>query len=213
VLLVLFGPPGAGKGTQAAFLCEELGVPQVATGDIFRKHLKEGTALGQLARSFIEKGQLVPDEVVWDLVENRLSEEDCAGGVLLDGFPRSVRQAELLVSWSKRVERKLDSVVALEVADAHLLPRLTGRRTCLNCGGTYHVEYNPTAEDGVCDRCGGEVVQRSDDTAETVQKRLSTYHDQTAPVLDYFDDLGLVTRIDGVGKIREITERLRLAIA
>lgn len=213
MLLVLFGPPGAGKGTQAAFLCEELGVPQVATGDIFRKHLKEGTALGQLARSFIEKGQLVPDEVVWDLVENRLSEEDCAGGVLLDGFPRSVRQAELLVSWSKRVERKLDSVVALEVADAHLLPRLTGRRTCLNCGGTYHVEYNPTAEDGVCDRCGGEVVQRSDDTAETVQKRLSTYHDQTAPVLDYFDDLGLVTRIDGVGKIREITERLRLAIA
>jgi len=213
VLLVLFGPPGAGKGTQAAFLCEELGVPQVATGDIFRKHLKEGTALGQLARSFIEKGQLVPDEVVWDLVENRLSEEDCAGGVLLDGFPRSVRQAELLVSWSKRVKRKLDSVVALEVADAHLLPRLTGRRTCLNCGGTYHVEYNPTAQDGVCDRCGGEVVQRSDDTAETVQKRLSTYHDQTAPVLDYFDDLGLVTRIDGVGKIREITERLRLAIA
>ena len=213
MLLVLFGPPGAGKGTQAAFLCEELGVPQVATGDIFRKHLKEGTELGQMARSFIDKGQLVPDEVVWDLVENRLSEEDCAGGVLLDGFPRSVRQAELLVGWSQRVERKLDSVVALEVADAHLLPRLTGRRTCLNCGGTYHVEYNPTAENGVCDRCGGEVVQRSDDTAETVQKRLNTYHEQTAPVLDYFDDLGLVKRIDGVGEIREITERLRLAIA
>ena len=213
MLLVLFGPPGAGKGTQAAFLCEELGVPQVATGDIFRKHLKEGTELGQMARSFIDKGQLVPDEVVWDLVENRLSEEDCAGGVLLDGFPRSVRQAELLVGWSQRVERKLDSVVALEVADAHLLPRLTGRRTCLNCGGTYHVEYNPTAENGVCDRCGGDVVQRSDDTAETVQKRLNTYHEQTAPVLDYFDDLGLVKRIDGVGEIREITERLRLAIA
>lgn len=213
MLLVLFGPPGAGKGTQAAFLCEELGIPQVATGDIFRKHLKEGTELGLLARSYIDKGQLVPDEVVWDLVENRLSEEDCVGGVLLDGFPRSVRQAELLVGWSQRVERKLDSVVALEVADAHLLPRLTGRRTCLNCGGTYHVEYNPTAKNGVCDRCGGEVVQRSDDTVETVQKRLNTYHDQTAPVLDYFDDLGLVTRIDGVGEIREITERLRLAIA
>jgi adenylate kinase len=213
VLLILFGPPGAGKGTQAAFLCDELGVPQVATGDIFRKHLKEGTPLGQLARSFMDKGQLVPDEVVWDLVENRLSEADCAGGVLLDGFPRSVKQAELLVDWAQRVGRHVDSVVALEVEDSHLLARLTGRRTCMNCGGTYHVKYNPTAQDGVCDRCGGEVVQRSDDTAETVRKRLDTYHDQTAPVLDYFGDLGLVKRIDGVGEIRVITERLRLAIA
>jgi adenylate kinase len=213
VLLVLFGPPGAGKGTQAAFLCDELGIPQVATGDIFRKHLKEGTPLGELARSYMDKGQLVPDEVVWDLVEHRLSEEDCDGGVLLDGFPRSVRQAELLVDWSKRVGRKVDSVLALEVADEHLLARLTGRRTCLSCGGTYHVQFNPTATEGHCDRCGGEVVQRSDDTAETVQKRLDTYHDQTKPVLTYFEELGLVSRVDGVGEIHAITERLRLAIA
>lgn len=213
VLLVLFGPPGAGKGTQAAFLCEELGVPQVATGDIFRKHLKEGTELGSLARSYMDKGQLVPDEVVWDLVEYRLSEDDCSGGVLLDGFPRSVRQAELLMDWANRVGRKVDSVVALEVADEHLVSRLTGRRTCINCGGTYHVQYNPPAEEGVCNRCGGEVVQRSDDTVDTVQKRLATYHDQTAPVLDYFEKFGLVKRIDGVGEIRVVTERLRLAIA
>lgn len=213
MLLVLFGPPGAGKGTQAAFLVEELGVPQVATGDIFRKHLKEGTELGQLARSFMDKGQLVPDEVVWDLVENRLSEDDCDGGVLLDGFPRSVRQAELFVAWAKRVGRKVDAVVALEVPDANLLVRLTARRTCLSCGATYHLQNNPTAVEGVCDRCGGEVTQRADDTAETVQKRLDTYHSQTAPVLDYFEDLGLVSRVDGVGDIHAITERLRLAIA
>lgn len=213
VILVLFGPPGAGKGTQAAFLCDELGVPQVATGDIFRKHLKEGTELGSLARSYMDKGQLVPDEVVWDLVEDRLSEDDCSGGVLLDGFPRSVKQAELLVDWASRVGRKVNSVVALEVADQNLVSRLTGRRTCMNCGGTYHVEHNPTAEEGVCNRCGGEVVQRSDDTVETVQKRLATYHDQTAPVLDYFETFGLVKRIDGVGEIRVVTERLRLAIA
>ena len=213
MLLVLFGPPGAGKGTQAAFLVEELGVPQVATGDIFRKHLKEGTELGQLARSFMDKGQLVPDEVVWDLVENRLSEDDCASGVLLDGFPRSVRQAELFVSWANRTGRKVDSVVALEVDDARLLARLTGRRTCLGCGATYHVLHNPTRQEGLCDRCDGELVQRSDDTTETVQKRLDTYHAQTAPVLDFFDELGLVSRVDGTGEISAVTERLRLAIA
>lgn len=213
MLLVLFGPPGAGKGTQAAFLVDELGVPQVATGDIFRKHLKEGTELGQLARSFMDKGQLVPDEVVWDLVENRLSEDDCDGGVLLDGFPRSVRQAELFVAWADRVGRKVDAVVALEVPDQNLMVRLTARRTCLSCGATYHLQNNPTAKEGICDRCGGEVTQRADDTAETVQKRLDTYHSQTAPVLDFFEELGLVHRVDGVGDIHAITERLRLAIA
>jgi len=212
-MLVLFGPPGAGKGTQAAFLCDELGVPQVATGDIFRKHLKEGTELGELARSYIDKGQLVPDEVVWDLVENRLSETDCDGGVLLDGFPRSVRQAELFVDWANRVGRKVDDVVSLEVADEHLMARLTGRRTCLSCGASYHVIHSPTKVEGVCDRCGSEVIQRTDDTEETVAKRLETYHSQTAPVLDYFENLGLVRRVDGVGDIQAITERLRLAIA
>jgi len=212
-MLVLFGPPGAGKGTQAAFLCDELGVPQVATGDIFRKHLKEGTELGELARSYIDKGQLVPDEVVWDLVENRLSETDCDGGVLLDGFPRSVRQAELFVDWANRVGRKVDAVVSLEVADEHLMARLTGRRTCLSCGASYHVIHSPPKSERVCDRCGNDVVQRSDDTEATVSKRLETYHSQTAPVLGFFDNLGLVRRVDGVGGIQVVTERLRLAIA
>ena len=210
--LVLFGPPGAGKGTQAAVLCTELGVPQVATGDIFRRNLKEGTPLGEKARGFINKGQLVPDEVVWELVASRLSEDDCESGVLLDGFPRSIRQAELLVEWMKDSHRRLDCVVALEVPDEVLVMRLARRRTCLACGGTYHLDHAPPAVEGVCDTCGGEVVQRSDDNEETVRARLNTYHETTSPVLTYFEGLGLAQRVDGVGDIQSVSQRLRIAI-
>ena len=210
--LVLFGPPGAGKGTQAAVLCTELGVPQVATGDIFRRHLKEGTPLGEKARSYMNKGQLVPDEVVWELVAARLSETDCESGVLLDGFPRSVRQAELLVAWMKDNGRSVDCVVALEVPDEALVARLARRRTCLSCGGTYHLDHAPVRVEGVCDACGGEVVQRSDDNEETVRARLETYHKTTSPVLTYFEELGLAQRVNGVGDIQSISQRLRIAI-
>lgn len=210
--VILFGPPGAGKGTQAGAVCERLGVPQVATGDIFRKNLKENTELGQLARSFMDKGQLVPDEVVWQLVEDRLGQDDVAGGVLLDGFPRTVRQAELLVDWAERTGRGLDAVVALEVADAELVARLSGRRTCLSCGATYHVAHNPPSTKGVCDSCGNEVVQREDDNEATVRDRLATYHRQTAPVLAFFEDKGMATRVDGTGSIEAIRERVRAAI-
>jgi adenylate kinase len=210
--LVLFGPPGAGKGTQAAVLCTELGVPQVATGDIFRRHLKEGTALGEKARAFMNNGQLVPDEVVWDLVAARLTEDDCEGGVLLDGFPRSLRQAELLVDWMKDNGRRLECVVALVVPDEVLVMRLARRRTCLSCGGTYHLDHAPTVVEGICDTCGGEVVQRTDDNEETVRARLETYHKTTSPVLTYFEGLGLARRVDGVGDILSVSQRISLAI-
>ena len=212
MVLVLFGPPGAGKGTQAAVLSDELGIPQVATGDIFRKHLKEGTELGQLAKSYMNKGNLVPDEVVWDIVETRLAEDDCAEGVLLDGFPRSVRQAELLMGWLESQGRKLDAVTALQVPDELIVARLSGRRTCLSCGATYHVEHNPTSVEGSCDRCDGSVVQREDDQEVTIRARLSTYKDQTEPVLTFFGAQGLVTDIDGTGDIEAVSQRLRLAI-
>ena len=212
MVLVLFGPPGAGKGTQAAVISQELGIPQVATGDIFRKHLKEGTELGELARSFMDKGNLVPDEVVWDIVSTRLDEEDCVSGVLLDGFPRSVRQAELLVAWLEERDDAVDCVAALDVADEEIVERLSGRRSCLGCGATYHVEHAPTQVENTCDRCGGAVVQRSDDTPDTVRARLDTYHAQTAPVLDFFEGLNLVEHVDATGTIESVTQRLRLAI-
>lgn len=181
--VILFGPPGAGKGTQATAVAEHLGVPHVSTGDIFRKHLKSGTELGQLARSFMDKGQLVPDDVVVDIVASRLEEPDARGGVLFDGFPRTVRQAELLAEWLVAHGRRIDRVVNLQVPDAVVIGRLSGRRSCLGCGATYHVEYNPPGVAGVCDRCGGDVVQRDDDQESTVRARIETYHRDTAPVL------------------------------
>ncbi len=212
MVLVLFGPPGAGKGTQAAVLSDELGIPQVATGDIFRRHLKEGTELGELAKSYMNQGQLVPDEVVWDIVETRLAQDDCANGVLLDGFPRSVRQAELLNGWLESVGKKLEIVTALQVPDDLIVSRLSGRRTCMSCGATYHVEHNPTSVEGVCDRCDGSVVQREDDQEDTIRARLATYKRQTEPVLTWFRQFDLVADIDGTGGIEAVSQRLRLAI-
>lgn len=208
--VILFGPPGAGKGTQAGAVCDRHGLLQVATGDIFRKNLKENTELGQLARSYMDKGQLVPDEVVWKLVEDRLAQPDTQGGVLFDGFPRTVKQAELLVGWAESSGRGLAAVVALEVPDDELVARLSGRRTCLSCGATYHVAHNPPTTDGVCDRCGSEVVQRKDDNEATVRERLATYHRQTAPVLEWFGDRAV--RVDGTGEIAAIGARVQAAI-
>lgn len=184
--LVLFGPPGAGKGTQAGRLCEAAGVVHVSTGDIFRRHLRSGTELGRLAASFMSAGQLVPDQVVFDIVASRLDEADAAAGALYDGFPRTVAQAELLSGWLAARGRRVDVVVNLVVDDAVVVGRLSGRRACVGCGATYHVAHAPTAVDGVCDRCGGAVVQRPDDAEETVRRRLEVYHAETAPVLGWF---------------------------
>ena len=207
--VILFGPPGAGKGTQASAIVETLGIPQVATGDIFRKHLKEGTALGQLARQYMDLGRLVPDEVVFDIVATRLQEADCAAGVLFDGFPRTVRQAELLLAWLGERGRRVDTVISLEVPDAVILARLSGRRTCLSCGATYHVVNNPPQSPGVCDRCGGEIVQRKDDAEATILERLATFHRETAPVLAWLRERVHVASLDGTQPIDAVEQALK----
>lgn len=210
--VILFGPPGAGKGTQASAICDALSIPHVSTGDIFRKHLKEGTELGELAKSYMNKGQLVPDSVVCDIVASRLVETDCERGALLDGFPRTVAQAEMLATWLEGEGRSVGAVVNLEVEDTVLVSRLSGRRTCMNCGATYHVSNNPPAESGTCDRCGGEVVQRKDDSEETVRARLDTYARDTAPVLAWLTPRSKVYTVDGAQPIDRVQAAILDAI-
>lgn len=211
--IVLFGPPGAGKGTQAAAICSMASVPHIATGDIFRKNLREGTPLGQLAKGYMAKGGLVPDEVVCDLVTDRLSEPDAAGGALLDGFPRTVAQAELLGRWLSAHGRRLDAVINLVVADEVLVRRLSGRRTCRGCGASYHVDHNPPRVEGVCDVCGAaEVVQRDDDREETVLARIRTYHRDTEAVLPWLRSAAKVTNVDGTLPIDVVQAQIRQAL-
>ena len=187
--VIFLGPPGAGKGTQAVRVCERLGIPQISTGDILRRAMREQTPTGLAAKSYIDKGLLVPDSVVIDIVRERLAQEDCAGGYLLDGFPRTVPQAEALAEFAH-----IDAVVDIEVSDEKLIERLSGRRVCPACGGTYHVSH---LKGDTCERCGGKLIQRDDDKAETVLSRLSVYHAQTAPLIDYYDARGLLRKVDG----------------
>ena len=210
--VILFGPPGAGKGTQAAAICEALSIPHISTGDIFRKHLKEGTELGQLAKSYINKGQLVPDQVVCDIVASRLVEEDCASGSLLDGFPRTVPQAEMLNEWLQSNSRSVGAVINIEVDPKVLVARLSGRRTCVSCGAVFHLDHNPPPPSNRCDRCEGEVIQRKDDSEETVRARLETYEKDTAPVLSWLKPRALVHTIDGAQPIEEVRGQILDAI-
>ena len=210
--VVLFGPPGAGKGTQATAASAFLNVPHVATGDIFRRHLKGGTELGLLAKGFMDRGQLVPDEVVVDIVATRLGEEDARGGVLFDGFPRTVNQAELLLKRLAEEDRAVDAIINLVVGDDVIVSRLGGRRTCMSCGATYHVSFAPPTVSGVCDRCGGEVVQRDDDCEETVRARLATYHLQTAPVLAWLGPHSKVLEIVADRSIDEVETSIRAGL-
>jgi len=195
--IVLLGPPGAGKGTQAIRIAAKYAVPHISTGDIFRANVKEGTPLGKKAKEYMDKGLLVPDELVCDLVEDRVSKEDCANGYLLDGFPRTVFQAEHFDAFLNGKGEELDHVVDIEVAEDVLLPRMIGRRVCRNCGKPYHIVYTPPKVEGVCDVCGGEVYQRADDTEETVKNRFKVYQDQTAPLIDYYKNSGKLAPIDG----------------
>ena len=188
--VIFLGPPGAGKGTQAVRVCERLGIPQISTGDILRRAMKEGTPTGLAAKSYVDKGLLVPDEVVIAIVRERLAMEDCQKGYILDGFPRTVPQAEALAQFAR-----IDAVIDIEVSDEKLTERLSGRRVCLNCGGTYHVSTLNGST--TCEKCGNELIQRNDDKAETVLSRLSVYHAQTAPLIDYYAKLGLIRTIDG----------------
>ena len=187
--VIFLGPPGAGKGTQAVRVCERLGIPQISTGDILRRAMREQTPTGLAAKSYVDKGQLVPDSVVIDIVRERLAQEDCAGGYLLDGFPRTVPQAEALAQFAH-----IDAVIDIDVSDEKLIERLSGRRVCPACGGTYHISH---LKGDTCEKCGGKLIQRDDDKAETVLSRLSVYHAQTAPLIDYYDARGLLRRVDG----------------
>ena len=210
--IVIFGPPGAGKGTQAGLIVQRVDIPQVSTGDIFRRHLKEGTELGKKAKSYMESGALVPDELVFDIAKDRLLEDDCKDGALLDGFPRSLPQAVFLDRWLRSRDDRVHLVVNLQVPDEEVVKRMGGRRACLKCGATYHVSFNPPGSEGICDRCGHELVQRSDDLEATVRDRLTAYHEQTSPIVDHYHEQGVVADVDGVGSIDTIFEQVIAAI-
>ncbi|WP_061811223.1 adenylate kinase [Rossellomorea vietnamensis] len=202
--IVLMGLPGAGKGTQAEKIVDKYGIPHISTGDMFRSAIKEGTELGLKAKSFMDNGDLVPDEVTIGIVRERLSKEDCEKGFLLDGFPRTVAQAEALENILADLGKKMNYVININVDKDILMERLTGRRICKECGATYHLVFNPPTEEGVCDRCGGELYQRADDNEETVQNRLDVNIKQTQPLLAYYEDKGYLKNIDGQQDIHRV---------
>jgi len=197
VNLVLMGLPGAGKGTQAEKIVGKYNIPHISTGDMFRGAIKEGTELGLQAKAFMDKGELVPDDVTIGIVRERLSKEDCKNGFLLDGFPRTVAQAEALDSMLFDLGKKIDYVINIDVDQSILMERLTGRRICKNCGATYHLVFNPPAKEGICDRCGGELYQRADDNAETVQNRLDVNIQQAKPLFHFYEEKGYLRNING----------------
>lgn len=208
VRILLMGPPGAGKGTQAEKLTEILQVPHISTGDMFRAAIKEETEMGLLAKSYMDKGELVPDEVTVGIVRDRIKEEDCNKGFLLDGFPRTVVQADALGTILEELGIKLDSVVNIEVPLDELIGRLTGRRICKSCGATYHMLFNPPVKEGVCDKCGGDLYQRDDDTEETANNRLSVYEEQTAPLLEYYENSGLLVNVNGNQSMEDVLSEI-----
>ncbi|MBM4339676.1 MAG: adenylate kinase [Deltaproteobacteria bacterium] len=210
--LILLGPPGAGKGTQAQMIVERYHIPQISTGDILRAAVKEGTDLGKQAKAFMTKGELVPDEVVIGIIDQRLREPDCKTGFILDGFPRTTPQAEALQAILTKIEKSVDHVVNIEVDSEELVRRLTGRRTCKNCGGMFHIHFHPPQKEGVCDRCGGILYQREDDREETIRTRLKEYQKQTAPLIKYYQDKRLLRPIQGVGGQSQIFEQVVRAL-
>lgn len=202
--ILLMGPPGAGKGTQAAMLVDKFGIPHISTGDMFRAAVKEGTKLGKQAKACMDAGQLVPDSVTIGIVKERLAKPDCKKGFILDGFPRTIEQANALDATLSELQIKLDRVVNISVPAEDLISRATGRRICRSCGATYHVVYKPTAKEGICDKCSGETYQRDDDSEATMTKRLTVYSSQTKPLIQYYQDNGLYTEIDGRQSIDKV---------
>ncbi|WP_261567272.1 adenylate kinase [Frankia gtarii] len=205
--LVLVGPPGAGKGTQAAFIAQARSIPKISTGDIFRANVRQGTELGVKAKTFMDAGDLVPDEVTIGMVRNRLAEDDAVKGFLLDGFPRNVPQAEVLGQMLDGMGTRLDVVLELVVDDDEVVRRLSGRRTCRNCGHIWHLDFDPPSVEGLCDRCGGDLFQRDDDQAGTVRHRLEVYADQTSPLVAYYAEKGILIGIDATGPVDNVTDR------
>jgi len=204
--LIFLGPPGAGKGTQAQMIVERYHIPQVSTGDILRKAVKEGTPLGKKTKAFMDQGQLVPDEVVIGMIDERLRTSDCNSGFILDGFPRTIAQAEALQSILTKMGKSIDHVINIEVDTEELVRRLTGRRTCKNCGAMFHILFHPPKVEGICDRCGGTLYQREDDKEKTIRIRLNEYQRQTAPLIQYYQLKKYLRSIQGVGGQEEIFE-------
>lgn len=206
--VVLFGPPGSGKGTQAHFIVERYGIPQISTGDMLRSAVKAKTELGVMAKSVMDAGGLVSDDIVLGLVKERVSQEDCTSGFILDGFPRTIPQADSLIALLVEIDKKIDFVISLDVDNSELINRLSGRRTCPSCGKGYHVLYDKPRCEGVCDSCGTALVQRDDDSEHTVISRLAVYDKQTAALKSYFKDLGVLHSISGTGPIGDIQLRI-----
>ena len=211
--LILLGPPGAGKGTQAKMLTERYRIPQISTGDILRAAVKEGTPMGVKAKGYMDAGGLVPDEVVVGIVRERLQQSDCQNGFILDGFPRTVAQADALKSTLADLDKNLDAVISLEVDPEALVERLTGRRTCRDCGRGFHITFDPPAVAGKCDACQGELIQRDDDKEETIRKRLEVYRAQTEPLVAYYQSAGLLSAIDGMQDIQVVKNKILAMLA
>ena len=206
--IIMLGAPGAGKGTQAKKIAEKYGIPHISTGDIFRANIKEGTELGKKAKEYMDQGALVPDSLTLDLIMDRFKAPDCANGYVLDGFPRTIPQAEALTKTLAEAGAAMDYAINVEVPDAVIVERMSGRRACLKCGATYHIVYNAPKTEGVCDTCGEELVLRKDDAPETVLNRLSVYHEQTQPLIDYYQKQGILREVDGTKELNEVFEAI-----
>ena len=202
--IIMLGAPGAGKGTQAKQIADKYKIPHISTGDIFRANIKNNTELGQKAKQYMDQGLLVPDELTCDLVMDRIKQDDCKNGFILDGFPRTIPQAEALDAALDKINEKMDYAINVDVPDENIVNRMVGRRCCLNCGATYHVVTIPTKVEGICDRCGSPVVLRDDDKPETVQKRLTVYHDQTQPLIDYYEKQSILKTVDGTKSMEAV---------
>jgi len=203
--LMVFGAPGAGKGTQAKFLIEKYDIPQISTGDILRAAIADKTDMGMEAKNFMDAGKLVPDSTIIGIIKDRLAEDDCTKGFILDGFPRTLGQAEALSELMANMNISLDKVISLNVPDELIVGRITGRRVCSSCGASFHVEFNPSMKVDVCDYCESELIIRKDDNAETVKSRLGAYHDQTAPLISFYTDMGVMVELDGTKDVSEVT--------
>jgi adenylate kinase len=210
--LMVFGAPGAGKGTQAKYLIEKYGIPQISTGDILRAAIADNTAMGLEAKKYMDEGKLVPDSTIIGIIKDRLSQDDCKKGFILDGFPRTLPQAKALDELMNELGIKLDKVISLDVPDELIVGRITGRRVCKDCGASFHVEFNPSKKENVCDYCGGELIVRKDDNAKTVKSRLEAYHAQTAPLFDFYKQKGVMVEIDGTKDVEEVTKDMFEAI-
>ncbi|MBE5848295.1 MAG: adenylate kinase [Lachnospiraceae bacterium] len=202
--IIMLGAPGAGKGTQAKMIADKYGIPHVSTGDIFRANIKEGTDLGKEAKSYMDKGLLVPDELTVKILLDRVAKDDCKNGYVLDGFPRTIPQAEVLDKALSEMNDAIDFAIDVDVPDENIIKRMSGRRACLACGATYHIEHIPPKKEGICDRCGKELVLRDDDKPETVKNRLSVYHEQTQPLIDFYTKKGVLKTVDGTVDMKEV---------